>query len=121
MSGTSSLENIKHLGRYIFVRRVVTLLCVLASALLQTYVIQAFVNPANLLSGGFTGIALLIDRVTSLVGVSFPTSLGVLALNAPVALFCWRSISKRFVTFSAKPKSRSIFSGVPSSSTAVPE
>lgn len=59
MSGTSPLENIKHLGRYIFVRRVVTLLCVLASALLQTYVIQAFVNPANLLSGGFTGIALL--------------------------------------------------------------
>lgn len=100
MSGTSPLENIKHLGRYIFVRRVVTLLCVLASALLQTYVIQAFVNPANLLSGGFTGIALLIDRVTSLVGVSFPTSLGVLALNAPVALFCWRSISKRFVIFS---------------------
>ena len=46
MSGTSPLENIKHLGRYIFVRRVVTLLCVLASALLQTYVIQAFVNPA---------------------------------------------------------------------------
>ena len=100
MPGTDHIDKIKHLGRYIFVRRVVTLFCVLASALLQTYVIQAFVNPANLLSGGFTGIALLIDRVASLVGLSFPTSLGVLVLNAPVALFCWRSISKRFVIFS---------------------
>lgn len=88
------------LGRFASVRRAVTAACVTASALLQAYVIEAFIDPANLLSGGFTGIALLIDRVTSLGGVSFPTSAGVLALNIPVAIACWRSISKRFVIFS---------------------
>jgi len=91
---------IKRLGRYVAIRRFVTLCCVFCSALLQAFVIQAFVNPANLLSGGFTGLAILIDRVTQLFGVSFPTSLGMIVLNVPVAILCWRSISKRFVMFS---------------------
>lgn len=94
------LVKLKHLGRYVVVRRAITLACVCASALLQTYVIQAFVNPANLLSGGFTGVALLLERVAHLMGASLPVSIGVLLLNIPVALFCWRSISKRFVLFS---------------------
>ena len=94
------LVKLKHLGRYVVVRRAITLACVCASALLQTYVIQAFVNPANLLSGGFTGVALLLERVAHLMGASLPVSIGVLLFNIPVALFCWRSISKRFVLFS---------------------
>ena len=40
------------------VRRVITIVAVIASALLQTFVIQAFIRPANLLSGGFTGVAI---------------------------------------------------------------
>ena len=91
---------IKRLGRHVAVRRFVTLCCVFCSALLQAFVIQSFVNPANLLSSGFTGLAILIDRITQLFGVSFPTSLGMIALNVPVAIICWRSISKRFVVFS---------------------
>ena len=50
----------------ILVRRLITILAVVASALLQTYVIQAFIRPANLLSSGFTGVAILIDRIASL-------------------------------------------------------
>ncbi len=96
----AGIARVKHLGRYVFVRRLVTLCSVFMSALLQAFVIQAFINPAGLLSSGFTGVAILIDRVTSLVGFSFPTQLGMLALNFPVALLCWRSISKRFVIFS---------------------
>ena len=96
----AAIARVKHLGRYVFVRRLVTLCSVFISALLQAFVIQAFINPAGLLSSGFTGVAILIDRVTSLVGFSFPTQLGMLALNFPVALLCWRSISKRFVIFS---------------------
>ena len=95
-----SVEELRSLGRFILVRRIVTACCVCASAALQAFTIQAFINPADLLSGGFTGLAILIDRVTSLMGLSFPTSIGVLALNIPVALICWRSISKRFVLFS---------------------
>lgn len=82
------------------VRNVMTTLAVVVSALLQTYVIQAFIQPAGLLSGGFTGIAILIDRITSLFGINISTSLGMIVLNIPVAWACSKSISKRFTLFS---------------------
>lgn len=84
----------------IVLRRIITLLAVLASALLQTYVIQAFIRPAELLSGGFTGIAILFERIAALYGRSFSTSLGMLVLNIPVAILCSKSISMRFTCFS---------------------
>ena len=50
----AGIARVKHLGRYVFVRRLVTLCSVFMSALLQAFVIQAFINPAGLLSSGFT-------------------------------------------------------------------
>ena len=88
------------LARLTIVRRIITAVAVTASALLQAFVIQAFVNPADLLPSGFTGIAVLVDRITSLAGVRIDTSLGMLSLNIPVAILCWKSISHRFVVFS---------------------
>ena len=88
------------LARLTVVRRIITAVAVTASALLQAFLIQAFVNPADLLPSGFTGIAVLLDRITSLGGVRIDTSLGMLALNIPVAIMCWKSISHRFVLFS---------------------
>ncbi len=93
-------ERIARLRRMTLYRRCRTLGAVVTSALLQAYVIQAFVQPADLLSSGFTGLAILIDRIASLFGLSFPTFAGMLALNVPVALACWKSISRRFVLFS---------------------
>lgn len=90
----------KKLRRNRHVRNVMTTVAVILSALMQAFVIQAFIRPAGLLSGGFTGIAILIDRVTSLYGFSFSTSLGMIVLNIPVALACSKSISKRFTLFS---------------------
>ena len=84
----------------ILVRRLITILAVVVSALLQTYVIQAFIRPANLLSSGFTGVAILIDRIASLYGHNISTSLGMLVLNIPVAILCSRSISMRFTFYS---------------------
>ena len=84
----------------ILVRRLITILAVVASALLQTYVIQAFIRPANLLSSGFTGVAILIDRIASLYGHNISTSLGMLVLNIPVAILCSKSISMRFTFYS---------------------
>lgn len=81
-------------------RRIITILAVTASAILQTFVIQAFIQPANLLSGGFTGAAILIEKITSLYGFTFSTSLGMLVLNIPVAILCSRSISVRFTFYS---------------------
>lgn len=90
----------KKLRRNKCFRNLMTTVAVVASALLQTYVIQAFITPAGLLSGGFTGVAILIDRVTSLFGFNISTSLGMIILNIPVAWACSRSISRRFTFFS---------------------
>ena len=46
------IEKYKH---NIVIRRAITILAVFLSALLQTFVIQSFIRPAQLLSGGFTG------------------------------------------------------------------
>ncbi len=81
-------------------RNVITAMAVVAAAFLQTFVIQTFIRPSGLLSGGFTGIAILIDRITSLFGSNFSTSLGMILLNLPVAWACSKSISKRFTIFS---------------------
>lgn len=91
------LEKYRH---NIAVRRIITIVAVIISALLQTFVIQSFIRPAQLLSGGFTGIAILIDDIASLYGKSFSTSLGILVLNIPVAILCSRSISMRFTFYS---------------------
>lgn len=70
------------------------------SAAAQSFIMQVFMNPCNLLSGGFTGISLLINKVLALSGINFPTSLGIILLNAPAALLCAKYISKRFTILS---------------------
>ena len=90
----------KKLRRNKGVRNGFTLTVVLVSSLLQTFVIQAFIRPAGLLSGGFTGLAILIDRVTSLFGFHISTSFGMVLLNLPVAFICSKNISRRFTLFS---------------------
>ena len=93
-------ERALELARLAVIRRIITAAAVVVSAFVQAFLIQAFVNPANLLPSGFTGVAVLIDRITSLWGVRISTDLGMLALNIPLALICWSRISKRFVIFS---------------------
>ena len=90
-------ENLGHNKPFMLV---VSIIKIVLSALLQTFVMQVFMNPCNLISGGFTGIALFINRLGNLVGVDVPTSLLIILLNLPVALFCMRAISKRFVFLS---------------------
>ena len=77
-----------------------TTVCVTISALLQAFMIQTFIRPAELLSSGFTGIALLLELLAQKAGFSFPAQIGVLCINIPVGLFCARGISKRFSFFS---------------------
>ncbi len=81
-------------------RFVASLLRIVASSLLQTYVIQTFMDPCDLLSSGFTGVAILLNRIAGLAGFDFSTSLGILLLNIPAAMFCAGKISKRFVFLS---------------------
>ena len=87
-------------GNSLIKRYAVTLIAVVASALLQAFSMQTFLDPAQILSSGFTGVAVLIDKITSLFGLHFSTSLGMVALNLPVAVFCYKHIGKKFVIFS---------------------
>ena len=77
-----------------------TLITVILGAFVQAYVIKVFIQPANLLSSGFTGVAILIEKITSTYfHFSFSTSLGMIVLNVPVAILCYKSISPRFTFF----------------------
>ena len=73
---------------------------VIASALLQAFTMNIFLEPVQLLPSGFTGIASLLSRITGTFGFRFSTSLGMVALNIPVAAFCYEHIGKKFVLFS---------------------
>ena len=78
-----------------------TLICVIIAAFLQAFVIIVFIRPSNLLSSGFTGVAILIEKITSTyLNVSFDTSLGMILLNVPVAIICYKNISPKFTFFS---------------------
>ena len=78
----------------------VSLVMIITSACLQVYIINVFMAPCNLISGGFTGISLFMNKLTRVLGNEIPTSVGVLVLNIPAALFCAKAISKRFVFLS---------------------
>ena len=57
-------------------------------------------DPCNLLSSGFTGVAILLNKISNLFGFNFSTSLGILALNIPAALLAYKSVSHRFTLLS---------------------
>lgn len=83
------------------IKFLITFVCVVVAAFAQAYVIQVFIRPANLLSSGFTGVAILVEKITSTYfDFSFSTSLGMVLLNVPVAIICYKSISPKFTFFS---------------------
>lgn len=91
----------KELSRSKKIRALITFASVLIAGFMQASIIQIFMQPMNLLSSGFTGVAILIEKITtSFLGFSFSVSLGMLILNIPVAILCSKSISKRFTFFS---------------------
>lgn len=92
---------LKDLKKNKTVRLIITACAVVLSALLQVYVLQVFIRPSDLLSSGFTGVAILIEKITSTYfGISFSTSMGMILLNVPVAALCYKSISPKFTFFS---------------------
>ena len=104
MGKTSSLktilEQIKLLQKDKKIRLVITMAAVLLSAFLEGSAIQVFVRPAEIISGGFSGAAMLIERVGSLKGLTIPMQVTMILLNIQVALMCCRGISVRFTVVS---------------------
>ena len=91
------LEQLKHRRE---VRYTITLLAVILSALVQSYVLQVFARPSGIISGGFTGLAMLVERLGELRGYHIPMQVTMLLLNIPVAVLCCKGISLRFTAFS---------------------
>ena len=73
-------------------RLLTSTIMIVFSAFMQCYIMNVFMAPCNLISGGFTGLALLINKVCALVNINFPTQVGIIALNVPAAILCYKHI-----------------------------
>mgnify|MGYP003376183875 FL=1 len=93
-------KKIKDLQKIKSIRFIISIIMIISSSLLQVYVINVFMDPCNLLSSGFTGVAILLNKISNLFGFNFSTSLGILALNIPAALLAYKSVSHRFTLLS---------------------
>ncbi len=98
--GTTFGERLRGLGEDYRFRFLLTSGAVLLSALVQCFALQALIRPAGIISGGFTGIAMLMEALGNRLGVPVSMQAVMLILNVPVALFCARGISLRFTAFS---------------------
>ena len=93
-------KKIKDLQKIRSIRFIISLIMIVASSLLQVYVINVFMEPCNLLSSGFTSVAILLNKISNLFGFDFSTSLGILVLNIPAALLAYKNVSHRFTLLS---------------------
>ncbi|MFI3230405.1 MAG: YitT family protein [bacterium] len=92
---------IKHIENNRIMAFILSLLSVCIAGFMQAFVIQTFVQPAELLSSGFTGIAILINKIAyTFFNLELSVSMLLVLLNLPVVILCYKAISKRFVFFS---------------------
>lgn len=81
-------------------KHLITIICIVLSALLQTFALKTFINAAHLLPSGFVGVATLLNKILFKFGINFPIHVGIVVLNLPVALMCIKGISLRFTLYS---------------------
>ncbi|MDR1782330.1 MAG: YitT family protein [Bacilli bacterium] len=70
---------------------------ILLSALLQAFALNCFYTSGGLLSGGFTGVGLMISKFTN---GHFPLSIFLLVINIPLAILGYFNIGKLFTILS---------------------
>lgn len=77
------------------------LFLVLAGAVLMALNIAVFVNKGGLLPGGFTGLAILIQKILAEFGsIHIPFSILLFLLNSVPAVICFRIVGKKFTAYS---------------------
>lgn len=81
-------------------RNLLTTLAVVVSAFVMAVANNVFLDAADLLPGGFMGLAVLGQKIGNRIGLHLTTALLLTLINLPVALFSAKTISKRFVFFS---------------------
>ncbi len=67
-----------------------------AGSLVSAYSINSIIQPAGFLTGGFSGVAMLINRFVPAV----PVGAWYFALNVPLFVLAWLGLSWRFVVYS---------------------
>lgn len=72
-----------------------TLLLIAVVAIVQAVAINGFYVPHRFLSGGITGVALLLEYLFRL-----PSWIVIIVLNVPICIVGWRSLNFKFVFFS---------------------
>lgn len=79
------IDSFKQFERQKKIHFIVCLTIIIFSAALQVAVLQLFMDPVNIISGGFTGLSLLVHKLVP----GFPVWFGVLLFNTPSGLFLW--------------------------------
>ncbi len=86
--------------KYFTKRNLTTLATTVGSAGLMAFAMHIFMSEASLLPAGFMGVSTIVHLIALQSGINIPTYLILICINLPVALFCAKKISKRFVFFS---------------------
>lgn len=82
-------------------KHTISIICVLIASLIMSINIKSFVRAGNLIPGGFTGLSLLLQRVSiEFLGTSLPYSLINITLNAIPAFIGFKMIGKKFTSYS---------------------
>ncbi|MCK9171713.1 MAG: YitT family protein, partial [Treponema sp.] len=85
-------------GLWVYIKRMLLICC---GALLMAINIKTFVRAGNLFPGGFTGLALLIQRVAlQFFSVKLPYSPIVIILNSVPVVISFKYIGRRFTLYS---------------------
>lgn len=75
---------------------IVTLAMIVLTCLFHCFVISAFYTPNHFLSGGVTGISMLVQYVTGV-----PRFVPLILLNIPICLIGLKHVNLKFIIFSA--------------------
>ena len=78
------------------VQDAITLCIVVLTCLVQCLILNAFYTPYHMLSGGITGIAILLDYTANI-----PRWVTLVVLNIPVLIIGAKRVNVKFIVFSA--------------------
>ena len=82
-------------------KHLTSLVCVITASLIMSINIKSFVRAGNLIPGGFTGLSLLTQRAClDFLGIDLPYSLINITLNAIPAFIGFKTIGKKFTSYS---------------------
>ena len=76
-------------------RQIIDLMKVIAGSLLYAVGFQFFMYPNDIVTGGLTGIAMIINYLTAL-----PVGMLTIVMNIPLFIFSWRRFGLRFILLS---------------------